>query len=446
MRNVKRYLTVASIDDKGVLVVRKPDPLLHQRLLTIVPKDILPGILLALHLQFTHCCESQLRKVFNRYFYGIGSDNQIKLVVDNCHHCVSLRKVPKEMFQQSSSCSPTSIGQLFAADVIKRKSQAIFALQDIHSSFTTAAIIPDETGSTLRDALLTSSAFLRAPECGIRVDNAPGFVTLKDDSLLSSRGIMLDFGRVKNSNKNPSADKCIQELELELLKVDNSGAPVTNATLQTAVELLNSRIRNRGLSAKEIVTCRDQVTHQLLSLDDGVLSQQQEKLRERNHSASAKSKAPHAPPAAVPDISAGSLVYIKSDGDKFNPRDLYMVVSLEEGVATVQKLHGDSFMSKRYTLSADRLFPMTANKPPVSLEDDSSSEDEVTFTLPADASAPSEDSDDESSGSFNNDDVSNPQDPLLPPAAHQHSPRARRDRRAPEKFGDWVSEWDSEEG
>ena len=90
--------------------------------------------------------------------------------------------------------------------------------------------------------------------------------------------------------KNPSVEKCNQELELELLKVDNTGSPVSNTTLQVAVASLNSRIRNRGLSAKEIVTFRDQVTHQLLPLDDKHLTQQQKKVRERNHLASSKPK------------------------------------------------------------------------------------------------------------------------------------------------------------
>ena len=37
-------------------------------------------------------------------------------------------------------------------------------------------------------------------------------------------------------------------------------------------------IRNRGLSAKEIVTCRDQMTGEQLNINDSVLSQQQSQL------------------------------------------------------------------------------------------------------------------------------------------------------------------------
>ena len=163
MKNVKRYLNIASIDNNGLLIVSKPDPFLHMRQLIVVPKEILPGIVQAIHLHFTHCTESQLRKVFNRYFYAIASDVAVKEVVDNCHLCSALKKVPREMFEQTSSPSPTSIGQQFAADVIRRNKQAIFALRDTHSSFTTATIIPDETTASLRKALLCVPSY--GPRC-----------------------------------------------------------------------------------------------------------------------------------------------------------------------------------------------------------------------------------------------------------------------------------------
>ena len=406
LRNVKRYLNLASIDNNGLLVVSKPDPYLHLRQLIVVPRDILPGILHALHLFFTHCTEAQLAKLFNRYFYAIGGDVVIKSVVGNCHQCSALKKVPKEMFEQTSSASPTSIGQQFAADVIKRNRQAIFAIRDIHSAYTTAAVIPDETASSLRSALLTG-AFFRAPTCSVRVDNAPGFRSLKGDSVLLSKGISLDLGNVKNINKNPCAEKCNQELELELLKVDSSGAPVTDIVLQSAVDTLNSRIRNRGLSAKEIVTCRDQVTHKSLSIDDQLLCKQQEQLRDRNHLASARSKAPGAPLATAPPLTSGSLVYIKSEGDKFHPRELYVILSVANGQATLQKFRGQRFMSKQYVVPLPSLYPMAAAdsaSPPA--VDDSSSDEDDRLVDDGVVPAPSGGSNSEDEGSTHEEEVS----------------------------------------
>ena len=201
LKDVRKYLQAASISDTGLLIVRKEDPFLHQRQLVIVPKGILSGILNALHLYFTNCTEGQLVKLFNRYFYAIGSEPTIKQVVDSCSQCGSLRKIPTKLFEQSSSSSPSTIGQQFAADVIKRKSQSIFAMRDIHSSYTTASIILDEKALSLRSALLNGSSFIRAPNCTIRVDNAPGFRALKDDRVLASYGIILNIGMSKISTK-----------------------------------------------------------------------------------------------------------------------------------------------------------------------------------------------------------------------------------------------------
>ena len=197
------------------------------------------------------------------------------------------------------------------------------------------------------------------------MDNAPGFRALTGDRVLASHGIALDFGNIKNINKNPSAEKCNQVLELELLKVDPTSSPVSQLTLLKAIVSLNSRIRNHGLSAKEIVLCRDQVTHDLLQINGSALSKQQESTRNQNHPSSGKSKARCASPA--------SLVYLKSEGDKFNPREQYIIISIAAGQAKIQKCNCGKFMSKIYTLSLNRLYPVI---PASQQSDDSSS----TFT------------------------------------------------------------------
>ena len=52
--------------------------------------------------------------------------------------------------------------------------------------------------------------------CIIKVDTVPGFVALKNDKVLHSLDIKLDFGRVKNKNHNRTIDKAIQEVEHEI--------------------------------------------------------------------------------------------------------------------------------------------------------------------------------------------------------------------------------------
>ena len=359
IKDVRRYLQVASISDAGLLIHRKNDPYVLQRDLIIISKDILSVLLTALHLHFDHLTRNQLSQLFNRYFYGICSDAAIKSIVDNCAQCNSLKHFPKEIFQQSSSPTPTGPGQQFACDVICRSLQKICVVRDVHSSFTSATIIPDETAVSLRSALLTNTSLLRTPSSIIRVDNAPGFQNLKSDQILSSNGITLEFGRVKNPNRNPVAEKANQELEDELLRLDPTGAAVTVLTLEKAVIALNTKIRNRGLSAKEILFCRDQITGEVLAIEDEALSQLQESLRAQNHIPSATSKAKGCPKASDAQVNIGDLVYIKSEGNKFKGREKYMVMQINNnGHVMFQKINCSKFMSCRYEVPLSHIYPV----------------------------------------------------------------------------------------
>ena len=380
--SVRRYLDVCSLDStNGLLVVRKSDPYMAQRDLVVVPADILVGFLTALHLYFNHATAHQLKKVFHRYFFALNLDESVKNVVDSCSQCTALKTLPRETFHQSPSPSPKAPGQLFAADVIKRSKQNIFAIRDVHSSFSVAEIIPDEKADSLRSALITSTTNLRSPQCSVRVDSAPGFKSLKDDQQLRAHGVSLDFGRTKNVNKNPVGEKANAELESELLKIDPTGAPVSNVTLQNAIHALNTRIRNRGLSAREILYCRDQVTASHLEIDDVGISELQNQLRLQNHDHSARSKSNSARPAVPADVQVGSLVYIKKEGDKFNARVSYIITRIDGHLATLQKLDGSGkFMTTSYEVPLEELLPavkqQTAKPPTPDSSSSSDSEDD----------------------------------------------------------------------
>ena len=85
----------------------------------------------------------------------------------------------------------------------------------------------------------------------------------------------MDFGRTMNKNKNPVVDKSFSELITEILKICPDGGRVTPVMLSYAVNSLNSRIRNRGLSAWEILCQRDQYTFEPLNISDiGLASEQ----------------------------------------------------------------------------------------------------------------------------------------------------------------------------
>ena len=257
LKYMRRYLNVVSIDNQGLIVVYKQDPGVPHRSLIVVPVNLLPGIITALHYRFKHASKHQ-----NRNLWTI------------------------------QSCSPSVPGQLFFAGVLCRKGQKICIVRDVHSTFTTDSIINDETAGSLRVALLINSSFLRSPQCSIRIDAATGFQSLCNDLSLQQHGIELDFGYIKNKNSNCVADKCIQEMEVELVKASPQGAPITNLQLQQVVDTLNSRISNINFSAMEIVLQRDQQTKECIDISDPLLSQQQVEYRSKNHQRSAKSKAP----------------------------------------------------------------------------------------------------------------------------------------------------------
>ena len=122
----------------------------------------------------------------------------------------------------------------------------------------------------------------------MRVDGAAGFQSLVGDKELSKHGISLELGRPKNRNKNPVAEKAVQELEHELKRIQPDGGPIRPSHLAVATATLNRRIRNRGFSAKEILYQRDNQSGQQLNFSDTTLGEQQHQKRCASHEPSAK--------------------------------------------------------------------------------------------------------------------------------------------------------------
>ena len=105
----------------------------------------------------------------------------------------------------------------------------------------------DEKRETLRDGLIRVLVHLKplnGPSIVVRVDPAPGFRSLQDDPFLKQFNISVEVSRVKNPNKNPVAEKAIAEFEDELSEL----------TLAVATARLNSRLRRKGLSSRELWT------------------------------------------------------------------------------------------------------------------------------------------------------------------------------------------------
>ncbi|CAC5380497.1 unnamed protein product [Mytilus coruscus] len=186
-----------------------------------------------------------------------------------------------------------------------------------------ACFIKDEKQGSLRDGLirlLIPLKPLNGPSVVVRVDPAPGFRLLSDDSYLKQLNISIEIGRVKNQNKNSVADKAIAELEDELLREERDQSPLSENTLLIDTTRLNSRLRQRGLSSRELWTQKNQFTHEQLPISDMNLIRAQHEARNKNHGFTEISKCSR-PGRPIPDVSIGDLVYLYTDRSKTQARD-----------------------------------------------------------------------------------------------------------------------------
>ena len=217
LRKLRRYLHVSSISSTGTLIRKVVNPYGKDFELIVIPQSLVLGLMSALHIRLGHPTKSQFKKVWDRYFFALDCDKLINQCVESCSLCTSMKVLPKELFQQSTTELPIVIGKVFSADIIRRERQKIIVVMDILSSFKLTLLIPNEQHETLQQALIQLvSNFKHNDGCDIKVDSAPGFTALRTDSILQSLNIKLDFGRVKNKNHNPTIDRAIQELEHEI--------------------------------------------------------------------------------------------------------------------------------------------------------------------------------------------------------------------------------------
>ncbi|XP_044183898.1 uncharacterized protein LOC122964389 [Acropora millepora] len=136
VRDVKRYLNVATIAKDGLLVVKRDEPFTRSRECIIVPRQVLDGLLTALHIQLSHPSSHQLKMVTKRYLFALDMDKAIERVVRSCTSCAALSHTPQARIEQSSCEPPDAVGISFAADVLKRSRQLILVLRESVTSYT----------------------------------------------------------------------------------------------------------------------------------------------------------------------------------------------------------------------------------------------------------------------------------------------------------------------
>ena len=223
------------------------------------------------------------------------------------------------------------------------------------TSYTSSVSLEDERHQTLRDAIVKLCLELcpmDGPPAVIRTDPAPGFKALVDDPLLS---------QVKNPNKNRIAERAVQELEAELLRQEPLGAAVSPLTLAVATSALNSRIRSRGLSSREMWTQRDQFSNQQLPLADDHLIALQHEQRLSNHPPSECSKAPLHNRRPTHLIVVGDLVYLHSDRNKSRAYDRYLIVAIDPPFCDIKKFIGSQLRGSSYRVKLTKCFKVPSD-------------------------------------------------------------------------------------
>jgi hypothetical protein len=384
-RIVKRYISSkVGISSEGTLVVRSVQPLGPAIERIVIPQQVLHGVLTVFHLRLNHPTSYQLSKVVNRYFFALNLDNMATSVTKACSLCSAIKDIPTALIPQSTEDPPEYLGQTYAADVVKRNGQKILILRECSSSYTLANFIDRETAEETSQALLQLCNLVRpSPLCPItiRVDPASAHKSLFTSSVsLKAQNIKLDLGRVHNVNHNPVAEKCIRELIREILILSPEGGKISSSLLSQAVANLNTRIRASGLSSHEVITQRDQASGHQLNIRDETLINEQHRRRVQSHGYSERSKSGNKPRHPVADISAGSVVFLYSDGSKLKARPRYLVISVKDGWCQVKRLSDKQLGSETYPVKLEEMYKVQDEMNialPVYSPEDLSDDDEV---------------------------------------------------------------------
>ena len=320
----------------------------------VVPQSLFPALASAIHLKTSHPSKLQLSRLLARHFFSPGQSKVISDVTDRCHTCLSLKQLPKTLFPEMTT-TVDGFGCNFSADVMVRLNQKILVVREKMSQFVLATLIQNETAEALTDALLPLiSDYVPDRGAVVRTDNAPAFqkivnITKQVNSPFRNHNITIELGDTLNPNKNPVGENAIKELEKELLRLNLSNKQVTPVSLAMAVKNINSRIRDRGFSAKEMCFRRSQTTNESIKMDDSKLIKSQLQSRQSHHNTLTSEDSP---------ISVGNLVMVKDKLSKNEARQVYVVTNLtvRQNVpyATIQKFD-DKFLSRQYELPVAKL-------------------------------------------------------------------------------------------
>jgi hypothetical protein len=253
----------------GLLVVKETMPMEIQQVeLIVVPREFSLSIMTLLHNE-DHPSINQMIEVSKCRFFIFDRKEVSQEIYDRCLECMSRKKVSPFLLSLQTETKADCPGTHCNADVLARNKQKILLLRDNLTSYTLTKILKSELKEDLREGLIELTSFLKiCKKTKIRVDPHPSFQALTHDKTLDDYGIELEIGNEKNINKNAVAEKAIQELEEELVRISPGNDPIDGKVLVNATNQLNGRIRHLHKSARELLFKRNQLSGEALEIDD----------------------------------------------------------------------------------------------------------------------------------------------------------------------------------
>ena len=335
---IRRYYNACQAKDLLVVVDKIPNSTQTiQRI--VVPKSFVPAVITQLHhREQNHPSAHQLEKLFNRYFFGINVKQTIDETVKDCVLCKSNKFMLPNRQEFEVKSRPQHPGSIFNIDVMRRQNQKVMVCRDLFSSFTTAVLLKTEQADCLLKGIISCISAIRSHgQVLVRTDSATGFQALCNNPSLMKLNIKLETTDPANKNSVASVDNAIKELEQELCKLSPHDPTCNETVLSLALESMNSKIRNRGLSAKEIIFSRDNYTNKNIALNDRKLAQQQlqNKTVDNRHSEKVKFAKSNNHQESV---KKGDTVAFVLKPDKTKSRDIFLVTDVFKDKLQVNKI------------------------------------------------------------------------------------------------------------
>ena len=305
----------------------------------VIPKDFIPAVVAQLHHKHeNHPTAYQLEKLFNRYFYGIHTKSVIDEVINSCYLCKSNKYIEPFKKEFKTISNPTHPGITFNIDIMRRNGQKIMVCRDLFSSFTSTAIVKSEQTQCLMNGIIQCTTDIRSKgNITVRTDSATGFKALQNNSILEKLGITVETTDSANKNSIATVDNAIKELEQELIKISPHNSSVNDAILAMATTSMNNKIRNRNLTASEILFARDNVSQQNIHFLDEDLQEKQHQTKLTNNLHASNSRFKYSPlQQYIPQN--GDTVVLVHEKDKTKSRDLYIVTNVSTENAQINKI------------------------------------------------------------------------------------------------------------